>query len=335
MAEDQTSMAKKSGVPGSEEPVPEEAALPAPPPAGSLVRAWRESPPPHRLLVAVIGLFMLGTGLVYLVTWLRHDIPLKPWAVGFAMLSMLALCIWHSWMVKGARQTVAFFLIAWAVSWTCEFVGHNYGWFFGHYKYTDTLGPRLGGVPLLIIVTWAVIIYASYMLIGWLLELKGERRGRSWWGRGGWAVLMAGATATATVAWDMMVDPMATSRVWLEAAGKKPWWWWESGPYLRELSVWKGRGGVPIGNFVGWWLAPFFIVLVFYLLFQGRDRVSGRLVNCVPWLIYAYMYAVVVGVVLEMNWFENGMNQVALIGFFTMMPLVLVGLLRFVRDYST
>lgn len=302
--------------------------------AASLAGAWRDSPRAHRALVAVIVGFMVATGLVYLVTWLRHDVPLRPWAVAFAMLSMLALCIWHSLMVKGPRQTAAFFLIAWAVSWFCEFIGHNFAWFFGRYKYTDTLGPRLGGVPLLIIVTWAVIIYSAFMLVNWLLDLAGERRGRTWWTRAAWAVAVSATTATATVAWDLMVDPMATSRVWMDAAGREPWWWWESGPYLRELGVWRGRGGVPIGNFVGWWLAPFFIVLVFYLLFQRRDLVAGKLVNSVPWLIYAYMYAVVVGIVLEMNWFENGMNQVALIGTFTMMPLILVGLLRFARDYS-
>ena len=119
---------------------------------------------------------------------------------------------------------------------------------------------------------------------------------------------------------------MATSRLWLEVAGKKPWWWWESGPYLRELGVWKGKGGVPIGNFVGWWLAPFFIVLIFYMVFQKRNEISGKLVNAVPWLIYFYMFFAVVIFVLEMNWFEDGYTQVALIAFFTMMPLVLVGL---------
>ena len=35
-----------------------------------------------------------------------------------------------------------------------------------------------------------------------------------------------------------------------------------------------------------------------------------------------------------MNWFENGMNQVALIGTFTMMPIILAGLIKLVWDYS-
>ncbi len=300
----------------------------------SVVKAFKESPRSQRALMAVMLFYLAATALVHLTTWLRHDIPMKPWAVAFAMLSMLVLCIWHSYMVKGLKQTVAFFLLSWVVSWFCEFIGHNYAWWFGRYKYTETLGPRIGGVPIVIIVTWAVIIYSSYMLIDWLLGFNGTCAARSWWGKATWAALIAAATATATVAWDMMVDPMATSRLWLEVAGKKPWWWWESGPYLRELGVWKGKGGVPIGNFVGWWLAPFFIVLIFYLVFQKRNQVAGKLVNAVPWLIYFYMFFAVVIFVLEMNWFEDGYTQVALIAFFTMMPLCLVSLLKFIRDYT-
>ena len=39
---------------------------------------------------------------------------------------------------------------------------------------------------------------------------------------------------------------------------------------------------MPIGNFVGWWLAPFFIVLIFYLVFQKKNLINDRLVNAAP-----------------------------------------------------
>jgi len=300
----------------------------------SIVRDFKDSPRAHRMLLAIILVFYLAMALTALATWLRHKPPLRPELVGFAMLSMLALLIWHSWMVKGPRQTAAFFLIAWAISWFCEFIGHNYAWFFGKYKYTDTLGPRLGGVPLLIIVTWAVVIYSAFMLIDWLLGLGGARRGRSWWGSFLWSSLLAATTATLVCAWDMMVDPFATSQVWQTGANKAAWWWWTSGPYLKELKVWKGAGGVPIGNFVGWWLAPFFIVLIFYLFFQRPNAISDRLINVAPAMVYAYIFFTVALVVLEMNWFENGMTEVALIGFFTMMPIILTSVVKLVRDYT-
>jgi putative membrane protein len=300
----------------------------------SIVEAWKESSRPQRAMLIIIGVFYLSMIVTLLFTWARHKPPLRPELVGFAMLSMLVIMIWHSWMVKGPRQTVAFFLIAWVISWFCEFIGDNYAWFFGRYKYTDTLGPRVGGVPLVIIVTWALVIYSAFMLIDWLLGLRGEKRTRSWWGRTLWSLLMAATTATLVCAWDMMVDPFATSKVWQIGANKAAWWWWTRGPYLKELKVWKGAGGVPIGNFVGWWLAPFFIVFIFYMIFQKPNLISDKLVNAAPLLVYAYIFISVVGVVLEMNWFENGMTEVALIGFFTMMPIILTSTVKLVKDYT-
>lgn len=299
-----------------------------------IVKAYKESTKPQRLMVLIVLFYFFMTTVLHLISWGIHKPPMRPEAVAFAMLSMLAICIWHSWIVKGRNVTIAFFLIAWFVSWFCEFIGHNWGWFFGHYKYTGTLGPRIGGVPILIIVTWSVIIYAAYMLIDWLLGLKGVVRAKTWLGKTLWGLLIAATSATLVCAWDLMVDPFATSRVWLTAVQKEPWWWWEGGPYLRELQVWKGSGGVPIGNFVGWWLAPFFIILIFYMIFQKRNLISEKLVNTVPLLVYAFIYYTVVFVVLEMNWYENGMNQVALIGTFTMMPVILVGLIKLAKDYT-
>jgi hypothetical protein len=40
------------------------------------------------------------------------------------------------------------------VTFFAEHVGSNDDWFFGAYDYTDALGPRLGGVPLLVMVVW-------------------------------------------------------------------------------------------------------------------------------------------------------------------------------------
>ena len=312
----------------------EQAAQQEAPALKPVVKAWKESTRPQRAMVLIILFYFFMTTIVHIVSWAIHKPPLRPDAVAFAMLSMLAICIWHSLIVKGRRQTIAFFLIAWGISWFCEFIGHNYAWFFGQYKYTGTLGPRIGGVPIVIIVTWSVIIYAAYMLIDWLIGLRGEKQAKSWWGKTLWGLLLAAASATLVCAWDMMVDPFATSKVWSTAVGKEAWWWWKGGPYLKELKVWKGGGGVPIGNFVGWWLAPFFIVFIFYMIFQKRNLISEKLINTVPLLVYAYIYYTVVVVVLEMNWFENGMNQVALIGFFTMMPVILVSAVKLAKDYT-
>lgn len=303
----------------------------------SIVAAWKAMPRSHQALTALVPLFIPATAVVHLIAWGTHEAPLRIELVAISMLSMLAVCIWHAVVVKGVRQAVAFFAICIIIGWFCEFIGHNYGWFFGHYNYTKTLGPAIGGVPVIITLTWSFIVYSCFMIIDWLLGLRGEVRSRTWFGRTLWSALIASATATMVCAWDLMVDPMASSGVWWTAAGKDPWWYWfYGGPYLRELPGKPGLGmpGIPIGNFVGWWVAPFLMVFIFYLLFQRANRVNGSLLNAVPPMVYLYIYIIVVFIVLEMNWTFDGINQAALIGTFTMMPVILISAVKLARDYT-
>ena len=303
----------------------------------SIVTAFKDMPRSHQAMVLIMVSYILTTFVIHLVAWSMHKPPLSIWWVVAAMVSMLAICIWHSVVVKGVKQTVAFFLICILIGWFVEFIGHNYGWFFGHYNYTDTLGPRVGGVPILISITWAFIVYSSFMIIDWLIGMKGRARVRTWWGKTLWSALVAAATATMVCAWDLMVDPMATSGVWWKVAGKDPWWYWfHGGPYLRELPGKEGMGmpGIPIGNFVGWWIAPFVMVFIFYLFFQKANLVSGTLLDIVPLQVYTYIFLIVFFIVLEMNWYFDGMNQIAFIGFFTMMPIILVSAVKLVWDYT-
>lgn len=303
----------------------------------SIAVAWKEMPRSHRVMLSLTLLLIFSAAVVHFISWVTHKAPLRVELVAMAMFSMLAICIWHAVVVKGTKQAVAFFVICILIGWFCEFIGHNYGWFFGRYNYTKTLGPAIGGVPIIITITWSFIVYSSFMLIDWLVGLRGEVRARSWWGKTLWSALIAAATATLVCAWDLLVDPMATSGVWWTEAGKNPWWYWfHGGPYLKELPGKEGLGmpGVPIGNFVGWWLAPFFMVLIFMLFFNKANRAPASLLDVVPLLAYFFIFFIVVIIVLEMNWSFDGMNQLALIGFFTMMPIILVSAVKLARDYT-
>jgi uncharacterized membrane protein len=304
----------------------------------AIVTAFKEMPRSQQALMTLILLFWISACVAHLIAWIRHVPLLRPDLVIFTNLSLLIMAIWHSAIVKGRNATIAFFSIAIVVSWFCEFIGHNWGWFFGQYHYTDTLWVRLGGVPVIIIITWGSIMYAAFMLIDWLVGLEGKIRARTWWGKTLWSALMAAATATLVCAWDLMIDPFATSNVWIQATGRQPWWYWmNGGPYLRGLKVpgeLNPQGGIPIGNFVGWWLAPFVVIFIFCLFFQRPNRVKGSLFNTFPLLSYSFIYFSVAILVLEMNWYEDGMNQVAMIGFFTMMPIILTALIKMVKDYS-
>lgn len=303
----------------------------------TIVAAWKEMPRPHQAMVGLILLYILSAAGAHLISWGTHKAFLNVGLIVFAMGSLLVICAWHAVVVKGVKAAVAFFVLCVLVSWTCEFLGHNWGLFFGDYKYTRTLGPAIGGVPIIISVTWSMVIYSSFMLVDWLVGIGGRVPSRSWRGKAMWSALVAAASATLVCAWDLIVDPVATSGIWWTQAGKDPWWYWiRGGPYLRELPGKEGLGapGVPIGNFVGWWLAPFFVILVFMLFFQRENKVRGSLVDLVPLLVYLDISFSIIFVALEMNWHFDGMNQVALIGAFTTMPVILVAAVKIAWDYS-
>jgi uncharacterized membrane protein len=298
-----------------------------------LTLAVRASTRSELLVIGIVLFFYVVISVALAVSWSGHDAAIQMQVAGLGLGLMYVVCIWHSTRVMGPRQTAVFFVLAGIVTFFAEYMGSNYDWFFGAYDYTDVLGPRLGGVPVLVVVVWGVILYSAYMLVDWLLGLGGAQRGTTWLGRIGWSALVALATGVLLSAWDLMVDPFAVSGVWEDVLGWTPWWWWSGGSYLPDLTVWQGSGGIPVSNFAGWVGVPFFIAFVFTLFVRRPDRVTGRLVNAVPLLIYGYLYYTFVGGLLVMAWYDPGLHQAALIGSFTMGPILMIGVLKLARDF--
>ena len=87
---------------------------------------------------------------------------------------------------------------------------------FGHYHYSDKLGPRVGGVPLLAAAAWAMMSRPAWVVAGLLSRRRALR-----------VPLAAGALT----AWDVFLDPrMARDGYWI---------WPDGGRYE----------GVPASNF--------------------------------------------------------------------------------------
>lgn len=297
--------------------------------------AIKQSTQSELLAIGIMLCFYLAMSVTWPISWARHDAGLQMQVAGYGTLVIYAVCVWHSVQVKGRRQTVAFFLLAAVITFFAEYMGTNDGWLFGEYEYTETLGPRLGGIPLLVPLAWGVLIYSSFMVVGWLSGLGGERRGTTRVGKIAWSALIALATGVAVCAWDLMGDPFAVSGVWMEVLGRQPWWWWAGGTYLPDLQVWRGSGGIPIKNFVGWVGVTFLIVFLFQLFFQERDKVTDKLVNVIPFLAYGYLYYSLILALLGMNWYDPAIHQAALIGTCAMGPILMLGLIKLFKDYGT
>jgi putative membrane protein len=192
--------------------------------------------------------------------------------IALVLLLSVAFALVHGAVRYGWPGIVAFIVISLVVSNILENTSILTGFPFGHYHYTDALGPKLFLVPVLIGPAYFANGYLAWQLGN---VLVGDLR------RNASAVATFAAPFIASflmVMWDLTFDPRASTIQHM--------WIWEQG---------GGYFGVPLTNYLGW----FFTVYVFLQLFalfvrfrSGRDDVAQTL----PKSFYAQavvMYAVV------------------------------------------
>ena len=143
------------------------------------------------------------------------------------------------------------------------------GFPFGHYYFTDVMGPQLFHLPVLLVLAYIGMGYASWV-VG--LAILGND-GRPLSGRH--IVILPLISSFIMVAWDLACDP-----VWANVA--RAWVWKNGGPFF----------GVPISNFLGWYLTTYLIYQLFSLYVRGEDLPS-RPAN--HWRLPVLFYAVSAG----------------------------------------
>ncbi len=198
----------------------------------------------------------------------------------------------------GLRRTMAFAALVVAIPFGSEFLGVLTGYPYGPYAYAAMTGPWLFGlVPVFILVAWLNITYLSMATT--TLALGRSRP---------WLAFVDGAVA---VSWDAMVDPLAVR------AGY--WTWFSPG----------GLYGVPITNFLGWFL----VVTVFSFVLrtvwardanapQGTSRTAAFIV---PTLLLGS------GAAFAALAFAAGLDLSGLIGLLVIVPTTLVAWSRVAR----
>lgn len=155
--------------------------------------------------------------------------------------------------MHGARRIgwpamLSFFVIAFVISWCMESLSIATGFPFGHYHYTDNLGPKLGTVPLLIMPAYFSMCYVSWTLAHAVLD-KFDHRADA---LQRFAVPVVAAFIM--VMWDLCMDPS-------RATVTQAWIWHHGGSYF----------GVPFVNFMGWFLTVYLIFQVFALWLQKKQ----------------------------------------------------------------
>jgi uncharacterized membrane protein len=153
------------------------------------------------------------------VTYGRLPGARSPASTRALVVLMLTASAVEAMEARGARRGGLPVVAAGGLGFAAELAGVATGRPFGHYAYTDKLGPRVGGVPVLAAAAWAMMARPAWVTAGWL-----SRR----------PALRVPAAAGALAAWDVFLDPRMV---------REGYWTWPGGGRYE---------GVPASNFAGW-----------------------------------------------------------------------------------
>jgi putative membrane protein len=208
----------------------------------------------------------------------------------------------HAWLTRGAVWAGGYLVISVGIGWSVEAVGRSTGIPFGTYDYTDALGWKVGGVPLVIPLAWAMMAYPCLLLGRTLTDSR---------------VFTPILAAWTLAAWDLFLDP--------QMVGEGYWTFTFPTPAL------PGSPGIPLTNYAGWLgVAVLMMVVLDRLPREPRSdwrSTSGRRV-VVPTALLTWTYFS--SVLANLAFF--GRPWVALWGAVGMGVTVLPWLYRLSRD---
>ncbi len=155
-----------------------------------------------------------------LVLWALSMIPTPLFpdrfvAFSYVSTGLLTLGVFGYALGRYGPKAWLLFAVSFAFGLLIEWLGYTTGVPFGAYRYTAP-GPELLGVPLLVPLGWF-----AFSVVGLALAPAGTKR---------WLAPLA------LVAWDVGLDPLMVTQ---------GFWAFESGVYY----------GVPLSNFVGWFVS--------------------------------------------------------------------------------
>ena len=160
--------------------------------------------------------------------------------IALVLLVSVAFALIHGAERYGWSGIAAFVVICLVVSNVLENTSILTGFPFGHYHYTDLLGPKLFLVPLLIGPAYFATGYFAWVIGNVLIgDLRRESSAFT-------TFAVPFIASFVMVMWDLTFDPRASTI-------QHQWIWEQGGGYF----------GVPLTNYLGW----FFTVYVFLQLF--------------------------------------------------------------------
>src|SRR5438132_8998176 len=196
------------------------------------------------LLWTLVALF---TGVILVRSLVPDALPSLVTLTLVTLLPFVFVFV-HGSVKYRIRDVLVFAAITLVVSNIFENLSILTGFPFGHYVYTDGMGPKLFLVAILIGPAYLGTGYLSWMLARLMLGATEQRLP-------GHLIFTVPLLASfLMVAWDLSFDPIASTIRHL-------WIWQEGGNYF----------GVPFSNFMGWFLTVFIFFQLFALYLRGRQ----------------------------------------------------------------
>jgi uncharacterized membrane protein len=250
---------------------------------------------------------------------LLSTIALRPYVFVF-----LGLFLFISIVNFGLRTTVLFTLLTYLVALGCEWSSIHNGFPFGLYHYVEATRGRevwVAGVPFMDSLSFTFLAFASYT-VALLLSAPLHRRGSDLrvldtWGlrRSPRVWLMA---ALFMVMIDMVVDPLSVlGERWFLG---KIFWYDPPGPHF----------GVPISNYLGWYLVAAISIAIFQELDSRLNRGGAKPWGAIPELpsralLGPLLYAGIAGFGITML-FVIRAPEIGWSGLFIFLPLLVLAI---------
>lgn len=174
----------------------------------------------------------------------------------------------HGAMFYRVRGILFFVALCLVIGNIFENLGVLTGFPYGRYYFTDLMGPKLFAVPVLLGLAYVGMAYLSWTLARITILRAGTPL------VGARVVLVPLLAAFIMLAWDLAMDP-----VW--GTVLHAWIWKQGGIYF----------GVPVSNFVGWYLTVYVIYQTF-ALYLRRWAVSVRQLPSGYWHLAIVFYAI-------------------------------------------
>ncbi len=112
---------------------------------------------------------------VLISAWGMSAFPGMTSLVVICQLIATVLVVKLSWSGKRIIRAAA---VIYAATWLLEYIGSHYGTLFGKYSYTALLMPQAFGVPLLIPMAWAMMLFSAWGVSEYILSPHQTRLGK-------------------------------------------------------------------------------------------------------------------------------------------------------------